>query len=127
MSHDDITKSMLGENIQHDTPTSGIHTVDELHTVPSDPDTTPKISLTNLSEYSDDALRQVALDLRIKESAITNEIKKIHESILAFKIEVQHLISRRTFYSDIRDLISAYLKENASCRKHKPDTPPCQN
>jgi predicted DNA-binding protein YlxM (UPF0122 family) len=127
MSHDPVTKSMLGEDVQHGTPKSDQQTLDDLRAVPNDPDTTPKINVTNLSEYSNDALRQVALDFRIKESAINNEIKKIHDSILAFKIEVQHLMSRRTFYSDIRDLISDYLKENEECRKHSPDTQPSQN
>jgi hypothetical protein len=116
MSHDPVTESML--------PKTGKEIHDALHGKANQP---PKIDVFNLDQYSDDILRQIQLDLRIKRSRIKHEIERFEKIILRFQKEYNDQVKRSRFYAEIIGYIEAYFHEDEPCKKHSPDTPPSQN
>lgn len=116
MSRDPVTQSMLGRGAEKAPP----------FTVDNNPGK-PEIDILNLEQYTDDALRQVLIELRVRDERIDQEMNSLQNSILEFKSELRHLQSRKTFYHDIRDLLLSHLKGKESCRTNRSNTPPSQN
>jgi hypothetical protein len=113
MSHDPVTNSMLSQKDQH-----------AFRTAPSGFDAPPDIDVLNLDQYTDDALSHVMIELRVRNERVQQEMQSVRQNILSFKVELQHLISRKQFYADIRQLLSSHLKGKHSCAQNKPDTQP---
>lgn len=94
---------------------------------PNDPAEPPEIDVYNLDVYTEEALKQVIVDLRIKRARINYEIAELDKIIQKFQIERTHLFSRSSFYQDITVLIQTYFEEEAPCQTNNPDIPPSQN
>jgi hypothetical protein len=116
MSHDPVTQSMLSEKDRQ-----------SFQTAPSGFDPTPEIDVLNLDQYTDDALSQVLIELRVRNERVEQEMQTIRQNILGFKVELQHLISRKQFYTDIRELLLSHLRGKESCPTNQSDTQPSQN
>lgn len=138
MPKDPITNSMLGNSADPGTPKSGPHILDDLRADPStDPVTnamldmptldTPFIDVFDLDLYTESALKQVVVDLRIKRARINAEIVELNKIINKFHFERANLLSRQGFYQDVIVAIQHYFEEKAPCQTNSPDIPPSQN
>jgi hypothetical protein len=116
MSHDPVTQSMLSEKDRT-----------SFQSAPSGFDPPPDIDVLNLDQYTDDALSQIMIELRVRNERVEQEMQTVRQSILGFKAELQHLISRKQFYTDIRELLLSHLKGKEQCPTNRSDTPPSQN
>lgn len=79
MSHDPVTQSMLSEKDRT-----------SFHTAPSGFDPPPDIDVLDLDQYTDDALSQVLVELRVRNERVEQEMQTVRQSILGFKTELQH-------------------------------------
>ena len=113
MSHDPVTQSMLSEKDRT-----------SFQSAPSGFDPTPNIDILNLDQYTNEALSQVLIEIRVRNERVEQEMQAVRHSILGFKAELQHLISRKQFYTDIRELLFAHLKGKESCPTSEPATQP---
>lgn len=113
MSHDPVTNSMLSEKDQK-----------YFQNAPSSFDAPPDIDLFNLDLYTEAALRQTILDLRIKRARINHEVAQLEKVIQNFQRERQHVLSRQAFYQDLTEFIETYFEKEAPCPTNEPATAP---
>ena len=85
------------------------------------------IDLTRLDGYSDDSVKQIILDARIKQSRVSAEITECHKIIDKAQKEIWICFGRIKWYQLITNVLSQYLQERKTCPRKKQTTPPEKN
>lgn len=88
------------------------------------PHDTPKIDVTDLAKYPEESLRQVVIELRVKQARVNAEYDEIQKALANLKTEAKILNAKFGFYQTVIRLIQKYLKENQPCQEIKTTTTP---